>query len=104
MLALAFWVSAQRQVTPPGWRRSGLGFATLVGSKEETSTSSSVGPKGAMTGPALAQELVRLNVDVLVSHGAAGALAAKKATSTIPIVITAVSRAMAERLLLPVMA
>jgi ABC-type uncharacterized transport system substrate-binding protein len=46
--------------------------------------------------PALAQELVRLNVDVLVSHGVAGALAAKKATSTIPIVITAVSRAMAE--------
>jgi putative ABC transport system substrate-binding protein len=40
--------------------------------------------------PALAEELVRLNVDVLVTHGAAGALAAKKATSTIPIVITAV--------------
>ena len=40
--------------------------------------------------PALAEELLRLNVDVLVTHGAAGALAAKKATSTIPIVITAV--------------
>jgi putative ABC transport system substrate-binding protein len=40
--------------------------------------------------PALAQELVSLDVDVLVTHGAAGALAAKKATSTIPIVITAV--------------
>src|SRR5262245_66591 len=40
--------------------------------------------------PAFAEELVRLNVDVLVSHGAAGALAAKNATSTIPIVITAV--------------
>jgi putative tryptophan/tyrosine transport system substrate-binding protein len=39
--------------------------------------------------PALAQELVRLNVDVLVTHGAAGSLAAKGATSTIPIVITA---------------
>src|SRR5262245_50663713 len=39
---------------------------------------------------ALAEELLRLNIDVLVSHGAAGALAAKKATSTIPIVITAV--------------
>jgi len=38
----------------------------------------------------VAEELVRLNVDILVSHGAAGALAAKKATSTIPIVITAV--------------
>ena len=36
-------------------------------------------------------DLLRLNIDVLVTHGAAGALAAKKATSTIPIVITAVS-------------
>jgi putative tryptophan/tyrosine transport system substrate-binding protein len=40
--------------------------------------------------PALAEELLGLNIDVLVTHGAAGALAAKKATSTIPIVITAV--------------
>jgi putative tryptophan/tyrosine transport system substrate-binding protein len=40
--------------------------------------------------PALAEELVRLNVDVLVTHGAAGALAAKNASSTVPIVITAV--------------
>ena len=39
---------------------------------------------------ALVDELVRLNVDVLVTHGSSGALAAKKATSTIPIVITAV--------------
>jgi putative tryptophan/tyrosine transport system substrate-binding protein len=40
--------------------------------------------------PVLAEELLRLNIDVLVTHGAAGALAAKEATSTIPIVITAV--------------
>jgi putative tryptophan/tyrosine transport system substrate-binding protein len=40
--------------------------------------------------PALAEELLRLKIDVLVTHGAAGALAAKKVTSTIPIVITAV--------------
>ena len=40
--------------------------------------------------PVLAEELLRLNVDVLVTHGAAGALVAKKATSTIPIVVTAV--------------
>jgi len=40
--------------------------------------------------PILAEELLRLNIDVLVTHGAAGALAAKKTTSTIPIVITAV--------------
>src|SRR5215217_8271735 len=40
--------------------------------------------------PPLAEELVRLKVDVLVTHGAQGALAAKNATATIPIVITAV--------------
>ena len=40
--------------------------------------------------PALAQELIRLNVDARVTHGAAGSLAAKGATLTIPIVVTAV--------------
>ena len=40
--------------------------------------------------PALAEELVRLNVDVLVTHASPGALAAKRSTSKIPIVITAV--------------
>ena len=40
--------------------------------------------------PALAAELVRLNVDVIVTHAVPGALAAKQATSTIPIVITAI--------------
>ena len=39
--------------------------------------------------PDLASELVRLKVDVLVTHGAAGSLAAKRATSTTPIVVTA---------------
>jgi putative ABC transport system substrate-binding protein len=38
----------------------------------------------------LAGELVQLKVDVLVTHAAAGSLAAKSATSTIPIVLTAV--------------
>jgi putative tryptophan/tyrosine transport system substrate-binding protein len=40
---------------------------------------------------ALAEELVRLNVDVLVTHGSSGALAARKATSKTPIVLTAVA-------------
>jgi putative ABC transport system substrate-binding protein len=38
--------------------------------------------------PALAAELVRLKVDVIVSHGTPGPLAAKHATSVIPIVMT----------------
>jgi putative ABC transport system substrate-binding protein len=41
--------------------------------------------------PALVAELVRLNVDVIVTHTVPGAIAAKQATSTIPIVITAAS-------------
>src|SRR5215467_4419556 len=39
--------------------------------------------------PELATELVRLNVNVILTHGAAGAVAAKQATTTIPIVIAA---------------
>jgi len=41
--------------------------------------------------PALAEELVRLKVDVLVTPGTPGALALKKATQTIPIVFTDVT-------------
>jgi len=37
--------------------------------------------------PALAAELVRLKVDVIVAHSAPAALAAKQATTTIPIVL-----------------
>jgi len=39
--------------------------------------------------PELAAELVRLNVEVIVATGTLGPLAAKQATSTIPIVMTA---------------
>ena len=45
--------------------------------------------------PALAAELVGLNVDVLVTHATPGALAAKQATKTIPIIITAVTDVLA---------
>ena len=40
--------------------------------------------------PDLAAELVRLKVDVIVTHGTPGTLAAKQATATIPIVMTVV--------------
>jgi len=40
--------------------------------------------------PELAAELVRLKVDIIVTHGTPGSLAAKQATAMIPIVMTAV--------------
>jgi putative ABC transport system substrate-binding protein len=43
----------------------------------------------------LAGELVRLKVDMLVTHGTPGVLAAKRATSTIPIVMAVVGDALA---------
>src|SRR5882672_1533788 len=45
--------------------------------------------------PDLAAELVRLKVDVLVTAGTPGALAAKQATTTIPIVIVGIGDAVA---------
>jgi putative tryptophan/tyrosine transport system substrate-binding protein len=45
--------------------------------------------------PALAAELVRLKPDVLVTHGPPGALAAKRATDAIPIVVGVLGEAVA---------
>ena len=45
--------------------------------------------------PDLAGELVRLRVDVLVTHGTPGALAAKRATTTVPIVVATSADAVA---------
>lgn len=52
--------------------------------------------------PDLADELVDLKVDVLVTHGTAGARAAKRATATIPIVMTAALDAVGARLIFSV--
>ena len=43
--------------------------------------------------PTLFAELVRLNVDVIVTHGTPGALAAKQVTNTIPIVVAVIADA-----------
>jgi putative ABC transport system substrate-binding protein len=48
--------------------------------------------------PALFAEIVRLNVDVIVTHGTPGVLAAKQATTTIPIVMASVGDALASGL------
>jgi putative tryptophan/tyrosine transport system substrate-binding protein len=48
--------------------------------------------------PALAAELVRLKVDVIVTHGIPGILAAKQATTTIPIVMAVSGDAVASGL------
>ena len=44
--------------------------------------------------PELAAELVQIKVDIIVTHGTQGSLAAKRATTTIPIVIAAVADAL----------
>jgi ABC-type uncharacterized transport system substrate-binding protein len=46
----------------------------------------------------LAGELVRLRVDILVTHGTPGALAAKRATTTIPIIVAGSADAVASGL------
>ena len=48
--------------------------------------------------PALMAELINLRVDVIVTHGTPGVMAAKQATSTIPIVIAVVGDAVASGL------
>ena len=48
--------------------------------------------------PALAEELVRLKVDMIVTGGTNAALAAKKATTTIPIIMFNVSDPVADGL------
>jgi putative ABC transport system substrate-binding protein len=44
-------------------------------------------PSAAERDPAMAAELVHLKVDILVTDGTPGTLAAKRATTTIPIVM-----------------
>src|SRR5258707_403520 len=48
--------------------------------------------------PALFAELIRLNVDVIVTHGTPGGLAAKQATTTIPIMFATAGDAVASGL------
>ena len=77
--------------------RAGLRDLGYVEGKNIKSLSS-VGPREIMIGLVdLAGELIRLKVDVLVTHGTPGVLAAKQATSTIPIVMAVVGDALGSR-------
>ncbi len=112
--AAAAWPLAARAQQPPKVAR--VGFLGLVSASVMPAESRPCGQDCAISAtskekifssefrwaegkydrlPALAAELVRLNVDVIATHGAAGALAAKQATTTIPIVITAVGDVLA---------
>ena len=76
---------------PPRSMRSGRDCATWVTSRAGTSLIEYRFAEGQYDRlPALAAELVRLKVDVIVTHSAPGALAAKQATATnpIPVVMT----------------
>ena len=50
-------------------------------------------PMAAQNFPALAADLVRLNVDLIVTRGTPSALAARNATKTIPIVMASIGNA-----------
>jgi len=47
--------------------------------------------------PGLAAELIRSKVDLIVTHGTPGSLAAKRATTTIPIVMASIGDPVADR-------
>ena len=101
---IAPFVEAQQQgtVTKIGWIRGGAGSSAAVAYssdlfKRELSQLGYIEGTNIMIEyrsaenqlerfPALVQELIGLKVDVLVSSSTAGALAAKKATQTIPVV------------------
>ena len=72
------------------WTRSGKSWASLDGSKERISQSSTgfAENKGTERMPELAADLVLLKVDVIVVTDTPSSLAAKSATTTIPIVMT----------------
>jgi putative ABC transport system substrate-binding protein len=107
-LAAPSWCFAQQRLSPPGtWR---IGFLSLRNGPDAHTDAfrSALREQGYVEGrnvaieyrwaaedrerlPALAAELARLKVDVLVTGGTAVTEAAQRATRTIPIVMAAVS-------------
>ena len=72
----------------------GMGCATSATSRARTLLSNFDGPRESISGsPRWRQKLVRLKPDVIITHGTPGTLAAKRATTTIPIVMAVVGDA-----------
>src|SRR4030095_15587280 len=74
-------------------------WASLDGLKEKTSPSSIGSEQKYERLPELAADLVRLKVDLIVASGTPAVLAAKSATSTIPIVMTSSTNPVGARLI-----
>jgi len=100
LLTVPLWAQQQAKVAKIGWIRGGTRSSAARGTdlfKRELSQLGYVEGKNITIEyrsaenqldrfPALVQELIALKVDLLVSLSTAGALAAKNATQTIPIV------------------
>jgi hypothetical protein len=71
----------------PYWKHSGRGYASLASSRARTSSLSTATEGNYERLPALAADLVRLPVEVIVAGGAPAIRAAQYATRTIPIVM-----------------
>ena len=85
---IGFLITALLPVVRFSWSPSGRSCASLAGSREKISPSSTGLPsKSHERLPELAADLVRLKVDFIVGTSPAAALAAKRATTAIPIVM-----------------
>src|SRR5262245_964245 len=78
--ASAFWVLTPRQVTRPGWQHFGQGCAISVWLEGTNLLIEYRWAEGNYERlPGLADQLVQLKVDVLVTHATPASLAAKSA-------------------------
>ena len=85
---IGYLIGSPLPVTRPATRHSGRVCASLATWRGKTLSLSMRSAEGKLDRlPALAAELVRLKVDVIVTAGGTATRAAKEATSTIPIVM-----------------
>src|SRR5207248_9223851 len=88
---LASWATPRLLWRPISSDRSARACASTATRRAATSRSCFAGAEGRYEPfPALIAELIAANVDVIVTAGTPAALAVKKATSTVPVVMAAV--------------